>query len=54
MSVIREVCKSTWMWVLTGAVLGVGLGGGLSYLQHRAKVTEAAAASGAHCEIDAH
>src|SRR5579864_2044038 len=50
MSIVREVYKSTWMWVLTGTAVGVSLGGGLSYLQHRARLTEVAAAGGAYCD----
>jgi sulfatase modifying factor 1 len=50
MSTIREVCKNTWMWVLTGTVVGAGLGGWLSYLQHRAQVTEVSKHGSVYCD----
>jgi sulfatase modifying factor 1 len=50
MSTIREVCKNTWMWVLTGTVVGAGLGGWLSYLQHRAQVTEVSKPGSVYCD----
>ena len=50
MSIVREAYKSKWMWVLTGTVVGAGLGGALSYRQHRAPVTQSLAPDGAYCD----
>jgi formylglycine-generating enzyme required for sulfatase activity len=50
MSIAREVYTRKWMWVLTGAVVGAGLSGALSYRQHRAPVTQSLAPDGVYCD----
>ena len=34
MLIVRGGYQSKWMWVLTGALAGAGLGGALTYRQH--------------------
>jgi len=38
------------MWVLTGTLVGAGLGGALTYRQHHAPLTQSPAPDGASCE----
>src|SRR5580658_7819717 len=50
MLIIREAFKRKWMWVLTGALASAGLGGALTYRQHRAQVTPSLTRDGAYCD----
>ena len=47
---LGEAYKRKWMWVLTGAVVGAGLSGALSYRQHRTPVAQSLAPDGAYCD----
>jgi formylglycine-generating enzyme len=50
MSSIRTAYQRKWMWVLTGSVIAAGLGGGLSYFQHRAPLAGSAQRGNAYCD----
>ena len=50
MSLVRQAYKRKWMWVLTGTLVGAGLGGALTYRQHHAPLTQSPAPDGAYCE----
>ena len=50
MSIAFQAYKRQWMWVLTGVLLGAGLGGALAYRQHDAQATQSLKPDGAYCE----
>src|SRR5438105_8020681 len=50
MSMVREAYRRKWMWVLTGILVGAGLGGALAYRQHDAPATQSLKPDGAYCE----
>jgi formylglycine-generating enzyme len=47
---IRQAFKRKWMWVVTGTVVGAGLGGALTYRQHRGPATQSVTPDGAYCD----
>ncbi|MGA7241360.1 MAG: formylglycine-generating enzyme family protein [Bryobacteraceae bacterium] len=50
MLIFRQAYKRKWMWVLTGVLAGAGLGGALTYRQHRLAVTSSLTPEGAYCD----
>ena len=49
MSIICEAYRNKWMWVLTGALVGVGVTASVSYRHHRAQAAQVSEA-GPSCE----
>ena len=50
MLTVRGGYQSKWMWVLTGALAGAGLGGVLASRQHPPPARQSTAPDGAYCE----
>src|SRR4051794_2342701 len=45
-----QAYKGKWMWVLTGIIVGAGLGGAFTYRQRHAPLPQSPAPDGAYCE----
>jgi sulfatase modifying factor 1 len=50
MSVLGDVHKNKWTRIISGAVIGVALSGGLVYFRHRSAVLVTSGSGGAYCD----